>query len=213
MMGLVTAYNLPSLFITLNPADIVNPLVSFWHNAGGTEAFNLDTLLPEIPDTDARKQIVADDPVHCSEMFDTVVNTFMESFLGFELREVDGLTGKLINESIFTGNAKYSGLPANFGTVECQGRGALHIHLLVWLCGLPNSSEIIRRISEALKNVEALRKSTAPPDGPTMSDDGADRSPDYESAGAEVPATDDDDFGMSTLTRMAIKSMAWLKTT
>jgi hypothetical protein len=29
-----------------------------------------------------------------------------------------------------------------------------------------------------------------------MSDDGADRSPDYESAGAEVPATDDDDFGM-----------------
>jgi hypothetical protein len=84
MMGLVTSYNLPSLFITLNPSDIMNPLVSFSHNTEGAHAFNLDTLLPELPDGDARKQIVAEDPVHCSEMFDTVINAFTESFLGFD---------------------------------------------------------------------------------------------------------------------------------
>jgi hypothetical protein len=91
MFGLVTFYSLPSLFITLNPTDIMNLLVSFWHNAGGSEAFDLDTLLPKLPDKEARKQIVAEDPVPSSEMFDTVVNSFMESFLGFEHTNVDGL--------------------------------------------------------------------------------------------------------------------------
>jgi hypothetical protein len=38
-----------------------------------------------------------------------------------------------------------------------------------------------------------------------MSDDGADRSPDYEFAGAEVPATDDDDFGMVDMTSNGYK--------
>jgi hypothetical protein len=89
---------------------------------GGTEAFNLDTLLPGVPSS------VADDPIRCSEMFDTVVNAFLETLPSFEKREVDGLTSNLINESVFTGNAKYSGHQAAFGTVECQGRGSSHIH-------------------------------------------------------------------------------------
>jgi hypothetical protein len=63
-------------------------------------------------------------------MFDTVTNSFVESFLGFEHTDVDDFAGKLINESIFTGNAKYSGLQAAFGTVECQRRGSLHLHLV-----------------------------------------------------------------------------------
>jgi hypothetical protein len=52
----------------------------------------------------------ADDPVRYSKMFDTVVNAFMETLPSFKKREVDGLTGNLINESFVTGNANYSGL-------------------------------------------------------------------------------------------------------
>jgi hypothetical protein len=83
--------------------NFMNPLVSFWPNAGVSEAFDLDTLLPRIPDKEARKQICAEDPVHSSEMFEIVINSFMESFLGFEHTSVDDLAGKFVNESIFTG--------------------------------------------------------------------------------------------------------------
>ena len=48
MMGLITYYGLPSAFITINPSDISNGVVSFWHNTCD-DPFNLDTLFAGIP--------------------------------------------------------------------------------------------------------------------------------------------------------------------
>jgi hypothetical protein len=115
-----------------------HPLKRVGVNTEGAEAFSLDTLLPEVPYS------VADDPVRCLEMFNTVVNAFMEMLPGLERREVDGLTGNLINESVFTGNAKYSSLQSASGTVECQSQGSSHIHALVQLCRVPSSSKMIQ---------------------------------------------------------------------
>ena len=61
-----------------------------------------------------------------------------------------GLRGKLLNDTIFTGK-DHPGLRAFFGTVECQGRGSLHLHMLVWLAGFPSPAELMRRINEFLK--------------------------------------------------------------
>ena len=149
MMGLVVYYGLPCIFITINPSDISNPIVSFWHETG-KEEFDLDTLLPLFPSQAARAKMVADDPVHGSEMFHTVIEAFLKAFLGFDAKNGDGeLHGPLLNKTIFTGS-EGGGLNAYFGTVECQNRGSLHLHMLVWLAGLPSTKDIVSRINAAL---------------------------------------------------------------
>ena len=101
--------------------------------------------------------MVADDPVHGSEMFHTVIEAFLKAFLGFNEGNGDGeLHRPLLNKTIFTGN-EGGGLNAYFGTVECQNRGSLHLHMLVWLAGLPSAKEIVSRINAAL----ALARATA----------------------------------------------------
>ena len=86
-----------------------------------------------------------------------------------------GLRGKLLNDTIFTGK-DHPGLRAFFGTVECQGRGSLHLHMLVWLAGFPSPAELMRRINEFLKtfplyNHDHPGDQCAPsPDAPTQPD-------------------------------------------
>ena len=145
IIGMVTSYGLPNVFITLNPSDIYNPMVSFWNaNMQGPEMqFNLDTLMGAFPKTQTRAVLVAEDPVLCAQFFDTMITAFLESFLGFEKPKSNGRSkhpglpkGKLLNETIFTGEGS-RGLKGFYGTVECQGRGSLHLHMLIWLSGFP----------------------------------------------------------------------------
>lgn len=146
ILGLVTNLNLPNLFITINPSDITNPIVAFWKAETDPTAmqFNLDNLDDgDYPEQHDRALLVANDPVLPAQFFDTVINAFLESFLGFEEpardpRDKSALKrGKLLNETLFTGSGS-RGLKGFYGTVECQGRGSLHLHLLVWLAGLPS---------------------------------------------------------------------------
>lgn len=142
---MVSSKGLPNIFITLNPSDITNPIVSFWDSnmSEPTMQFNLDTLLGAFPNTTDRSKLVCDDPVLPAQFFHTVITAFIESFLGFEApanatRTVDGVKqGKLLNDTIFTGEGS-RGLKGFYGTVECQGRGSLHVHMLIWLSGFPN---------------------------------------------------------------------------
>ena len=107
--------------------------------------FNLDTLIGDFPDAKRRAQLVADDPVLCAEMFHEVITAFLESFLGFEVPSVKATgalpNGKLLNETIFTGGDS-RGLKGFYGTVECQGRGSLHLHLIIWLSGIPTPTGV-----------------------------------------------------------------------
>jgi hypothetical protein len=149
LLGLVTDKGLPNVFITLNPSDLENPIVSFWNGivTGGTDEpamkFNLDTLVGDFPKKPERAKIVGNNPVLPAIFFDTVMNAFLTSFLGYEINTETPPTslkkGKLLNETIFTG-IDSRGLKAFYGTVECQGRGSLHLHLLTWLSGIPTST-------------------------------------------------------------------------
>lgn len=163
MLGLVTKHGLPTYFLTLNPSDINNPLVAFWHQGSGTD-FNLDNLTNigrTYPATKERAMMVANDPLHAAQMFHISVKAFLEAVLGFEVRpatkaelEAIGETrvprGKLLNSCIFTA-VDGRGVRAFYGTVECQGRGSLHLHLLVWLAGVPNPDVFLARIKEAIE--------------------------------------------------------------
>lgn len=83
MLGLVTLYGLPNVFVTINLSDISNPIVSFWNQTMET-SFNLDDLMPEFPNKAKRAQMVADDPVHAAQMFHTSIEAFLKAFLGYE---------------------------------------------------------------------------------------------------------------------------------
>ena len=155
LLALVTNKGLPNLFITINPNDLENPIVSFWNGqqTGGhgqpAMQFNLDTLRGDFPNKAARAKLVADNPVLPAIFFDTLMDAFLTSFLGYEVDHDSPPTclkkGKLLNETIFTG-LDSRGLKAFYGTVECQGRGSLHLHLLIWLAGIPDSAGNFSRL-------------------------------------------------------------------
>ncbi|EIW81885.1 hypothetical protein CONPUDRAFT_27690, partial [Coniophora puteana RWD-64-598 SS2] len=67
------------------------------------------------------------------------MKTFFTTVLGFDLRQMnsDGVLGR--------GEAYY-------GTVEAQGRGTLHCHMLVWLVGSMNPDQIMARIIDERDN-------------------------------------------------------------
>ena len=100
---------LPSLFLTINPADIHSPVALYF---AGVD-LNLDKVLPETLGTSyERAQIIATHPVATAKFFNCLIKSILKNLV---------LGGVL-------GSTK-----AYFGTVENQGRGPLHLHLLIWL--------------------------------------------------------------------------------
>ena len=122
---------LPSFFITINPADIYNPIVKFL--AG--QDIDIDSLLPEqVPNSWDQSILIAKNPVIAARFFDIFVKAFLSTVLGYDPTGKD-LTGGVL------------GLVKGFyGCVEAQGRGTLHCHMLVWLEGALNPNEIRDRV-------------------------------------------------------------------
>jgi Helitron helicase-like domain at N-terminus/PIF1-like helicase len=114
----------PTLFVTLNPSDVHNPLVRIL--AG--EYVNIEDLVEgqEIQDW-RRSMIVAKNPASCAIFFDLVIRQFIHIILRYG-RSGKGLFGKCLGY---------------YGTVETQGRGSLHCHMLIWLSGHP-SPQVLR---------------------------------------------------------------------
>ena len=122
---------LPSFFITINPADIYNPIVKFL--AG--EDIDIDSLLPEqVPNSWEQSILIAKNPVIAAKFFDIFVNAFLSTLLGYDPTHKD-LTGGVLGL-----------VKGYYGCVEAQGRGTLHCHMLVWLDGALNPNEIRDRI-------------------------------------------------------------------
>ena len=100
---------LPSLFVTINPADIHSPVALYF---AGVD-LDLDKFVPEaLSKSYERAKTIATHPVATAKFFNCLIKSILKSLV---------LGGVL-------GPAK-----AYFGTVESQGRGSLHLHLLIWL--------------------------------------------------------------------------------
>ncbi|PPQ76270.1 hypothetical protein CVT26_009844 [Gymnopilus dilepis] len=123
--SLIYAKGSPTLFITLNPSDVDHPLVRLFTG----EVEDLDAMWRgEDLDSWRRKVLAAKNPDASALFFDVMIQTFVKVILRY---------GR--------GRAGLYGLcDAYYGTVEAQGKGTLHCHMLIWLRGhLP---------PEALKN-------------------------------------------------------------
>ncbi|KAJ7573022.1 hypothetical protein C8J56DRAFT_904165 [Mycena floridula] len=121
----------PSLWMTWNPSDTQDPVAQFLCGAD----IDLDNFVERTgPSVSERAVNVAGDPYAAAEYFRVVVTAIIEC-----LAEIDvtGRRGKVkIRTGIF-GKAK-----ACIGAVEAQGRGTLHLHILMWLLNTPTALQM-----------------------------------------------------------------------
>jgi hypothetical protein len=115
----------PFWYITISPADVKHPLCIYF--ADKKEKFEVE-ILPY----DARLRLVCQNPVAGARFFDFLVRLFISEILGIGENDIhQGLYGDVI---------------AYYGTVEQQGRLALHLHMLIWLMGNLTPQEMRERI-------------------------------------------------------------------
>lgn len=133
--------NPPSLWITINPVDLHDPIMQVF--AG--EDIDMDKFDAHFgPNAAQRSANVARNPYAATMFFNFMINLILETLFGIKvnhrahrIESSMGVLGKI--------NAYY-------GIVEAQGRGSLHLHMLVWLAAAPSSEEM----HELLKS-EAFR--------------------------------------------------------
>ena len=119
----------PSLWITINPSDLHDPIAQVF--AG--EEINMDEFMAHLgPDKDQRAKNIADDPYAAAKFFHFMITTILETLFGV----------KVTPAQVKSGVGVFGRVTAYFGVVESQGRGTLHLHLLVWLKHAPSSDEM-----------------------------------------------------------------------
>lgn len=120
----------PTLFVTLNPSDVDHPLVRL--NAG--HDIDLDDIARgEDLDKWSRMLLAARNPCACALFFDSMISNFISIILRAGSRH-GGLFGIC---------------SSYYGTVEANGRGTLHCHMLIWLSGHPSPQVLRDRMNES----------------------------------------------------------------
>ncbi|PPQ86017.1 hypothetical protein CVT26_012561, partial [Gymnopilus dilepis] len=114
--AIINGKGAPTLFITLNPSDVHNPLVRIL----GSSFEEIDVMLAgEDIQSWRRKVYAAKNPAACAKFFDLMITAFIDVILKYG-RDEPGI---------------YGYCEAYYGVVEAQGKGTLHLHMLVWLRG------------------------------------------------------------------------------
>src|ERR1700678_1083309 len=129
--GLMIEKGMPSFFITINPADIYNPIVKF---LGGAEIYLYNILPEQVPNYREQAILVAKNPFVAAKFFNIYMKAFISAVLGYEPdeRKIEGGILGLVK--------------AYYGCGEAQGRGTLHCHMMIWLEGGLNPNEIKERV-------------------------------------------------------------------
>jgi hypothetical protein len=141
MWGMTVMKNPPSLWITINPSDTNDPIAQVM---AGSD-IDLDKFEKTAgPDGKERSRIIAADPFAAAKFFHFTITAILETLFGFTKRK----------NSIQRRPGILGQVAGYIGTVEAQGRGTLHLHLVVWLRGAPTSAEM----KEALKSDDFREK-------------------------------------------------------
>jgi hypothetical protein len=134
--GTSVLHNPPTLWVTINPADMQDPIAQVLAGAD----IDLDSFCKTAgPDSVDRAFNMACDPFASAKFFHLMIGTILEVLMGVTTSRNSNISRK---EGIFGMVQSY------IGTVEAQGRGSLHLHLLVWLTGAPTASELKSALSD-----------------------------------------------------------------
>jgi hypothetical protein len=129
--GLTTMKNPPSIWMTINPADMHDPIAQVLVG----EDIDLDNFLKTAgPDSSMRARNVAADPYAAAKFFHLIIHAVIEELFSIT---VDEHSGKIKRQVGILGRVE-----AYVGSVEAQGRGTLHLHLILWTSGAPTPSKM-----------------------------------------------------------------------
>jgi hypothetical protein len=121
--------NPPSLWMTINPDDLHDPIAQIF--AG--EDIDMDDFVRTAgPDKNRRSHNIASDPFAAARFFNFIITLMLECLFGI----------KSTPSRIYSTMGLLGHIRAYFGTVECQGRGTLHLHMLVWLANAPSPEQM-----------------------------------------------------------------------
>ena len=121
----------PSLWITINPSDTADPIAQV---LAGVD-IDLDKFDKTLgPDAATRAATVAADPYAAAKFFHFIVDTVIRELFGIKAHTKSRHMEK--KRGIFGNMAGY------IGTVEAQGRGTLHFHVVCWLKDAPTSAHM-----------------------------------------------------------------------
>lgn len=131
--AMIYAKGLPSIFITINPADTYSPIALYF---AGVDIDLANIIKETFPAAYNRAQIIASHPVATAKYFNYLIESILSTLI------MGGILG-----------------PADsyFGTVESQGRGSLHLHILIWLAHTLRPSDIHRLIQDPSFRNDLLR--------------------------------------------------------
>ena len=122
----VLLFNPPSLWITINPADTQDPIAQVIAGAD----IDLDKFCRMSgPNSQDRAITMAQDPYAAAKFFHSIIRILLETVFGISKTKY----------SIHRKEGAYGTVQAYLGTVEAQGRGSLHMHMLVWLKDAPTA--------------------------------------------------------------------------
>lgn len=132
-----------TLWLTANPACEHDPIVQVLCG----EDINLDDFVrTDAPPSAQRSMNVAKDPYASAKYFHTLIAALLKHLFGVSVQ------GHAVHSEI----GVLGEVAAYFGTVETQGRGSLHLHMLVWLKNTPSSTEL-----QSLLRSDAFRQKVA----------------------------------------------------
>ncbi|EUC67452.1 ATP-dependent DNA helicase PIF1, partial [Rhizoctonia solani AG-3 Rhs1AP] len=122
-----------NLWITLNFIDRHDPICQVF---AGKE-INMDDFARVVNlSAQSRAINVAQDPFAATQFFFFLAKTVLKTLFGFA---VDNRLSKNQMGELGEGSAY-------FGAVEAQGRGSLHLHLMMWLANSPDADEITYKL-------------------------------------------------------------------
>lgn len=122
----IVVYGPPSLWLTINPSD-QDPIAQV---LAGAE-IDLDNFISTAgPEPDQRAKNIASDPFASAKFFHFIINMVLEVVLGVKKTRL-GLIRR---------PGAFGTIQSYIGTVEAQGRGTLHTHMLLWLKDGPPAS-------------------------------------------------------------------------
>ena len=121
--------NPPSLWITINPCDLHDPIAQVF-TGENTDLDEFDTRLG--PSKEKQAANIAMDPYAAAKFFHFLIKTILRTLIGVET----------VQQHVKSHKGIFGCMSAFFGLVESQGRGSLHLHMLIWLKDAPPMDEI-----------------------------------------------------------------------
>ena len=129
--GMTMMKNPASLWLTINPSDTNDPIAQIFT---GEDIDMSDFVQTAGPSSGQRAKNIAADPFAAAKFFHYIINAVLEELFGIR---VNRETGQIKRERGVLGVVE-----GYIGSVEAQGRGTLHLHMLLWLRGAPTPSKM-----------------------------------------------------------------------